>query len=247
LGANNLIIDEMGFTGEVFAKNLIQNGDLGGWSYTLDELHIAVEINQFKLAGFTGTLDIPLAESKGGGEKNFTYQALIHPGNEYSFSVTTNDSLKFDIWAADVLLKPGSTVEVAVIKDKFMPSALLHGSMNIGAGKAKLLGIHFEGLKLQNMKPKISVTAVSFSSGKTGGFAKFPLTIGNIGIKSEDDRMGLSVDVKINLMGEEKQGFAGDASLVIWGKEDNSDGKSRWEIRKSTSRSDWCRYYNKGL
>jgi len=232
LGVNNLIIDEMGFTGEVFGKNLIQNGDLGGWDYTLDELNISVEVNQFKKAGFKGSLAIPIAKGKDGKEKSFSYQALIHPKNEYSFSVSCNDPLEFDIWAADVTLKEGSTVDISVIDGEFKPSALLHGSMNIKAGKANLPGIHFEGLKLQTERPKLSVKAVSFSNGKEGGFANFPLTISNIGIRSEGDMTGLELAVKVNLMGENEQGFAGDADMTVWGKEQESGGKTRWKFEK---------------
>ncbi|MEO1049142.1 MAG: fibronectin type III domain-containing protein [Bacteroidota bacterium] len=232
---NNLIIDEMGFTGEMIARNLItDNGDLGGWSFTLDELRIVVEVNQFKEAGFKGTLDIPIAKgkNKNGNGKAFAYQALIHPGNEYSFSVTSKDSLEFDLWAADVLLKPGSTVEVAVIDKKFKPSAILHGEMNIGAGEAKLFGIGFEGLKIQTERPRLTVKAVSFSNGKKGGLAKFPITITDIGIKSEDNRTGLDFKIRVNLMGEKEQGFAGDATMTVWGKEEEEGTDTKWKFDK---------------
>lgn len=229
LGAKNLIIDEMGVTGEIFGKNLIQNGDLGGWNYSLDEIHIAVEINQFKKANFSGQLEIPIAKNDKGETKAFTYKAHIQPNNKYSFSVTCDDPLKFDLWAADVKLKEGSTVDVEVIDGQFKPSALLHGTMDINAGKAELVGINFEGLKLQTEQPKLAIKAVSFSSGKNGGFANFPITISNIGVRTEGDRIGLDLDVKINLMGESEQGFSGDTDITVWGKEYQNNGSTGWK------------------
>src|SRR5690606_20425870 len=46
--ANNVIIDNMGLTGTFSGTNLIQlqEGDLGGWNFSLSELHVEIQTNQ---------------------------------------------------------------------------------------------------------------------------------------------------------------------------------------------------------
>ena len=55
-----LLIDNMGFSGNLTVKNLIDigSGDMDGWGYSLDSLAITIESNQLRAAGFKGNINI---------------------------------------------------------------------------------------------------------------------------------------------------------------------------------------------
>jgi len=64
--AYDLLIDNMGFSGTVIAKNLINadNGDMNGWAFSIDSLGIEIQANQLKQAGFNGDIIIPIADDQ---------------------------------------------------------------------------------------------------------------------------------------------------------------------------------------
>jgi|GEM_PF-310730 len=234
LGVSNLIIDNMGVTGEVYGTNLISlgNGDMSGWAFSLDSIAVGVQANQFKYAGFSGDLQVPVFKD----DKSLRYSALMHPNDEYFFSVGLNEALTMPMWAAEVTLAPASRIEIAVVKDKFLPKAILHGELNITTGgdtRTSLAGIAFEELTISTERPRVKIGTFSFGTGKkTSGFSSFPLTLTAIGARSDSDRVGLDFTVKLNLMKSDKEGFGADASLTVWGKMNESEGRHRWQYEK---------------
>lgn len=155
---NDIILDHIGFSGNVSANNLIpiDKGKLGNWNYSLEKIYINLVANEIKEAGFNGQVNIPLnkvsaegtqgapaaqvaPETPGtqasiGKGKYFKYTALIKPGNEYLFTVTNSDKLDFDLWKAEVTLNPSSYIEIRLADKKFLPKAHLNGVMTVNAG-----------------------------------------------------------------------------------------------------------------
>jgi hypothetical protein len=234
LGVSNLIIDNMGVTGEVYGTDLIalRSGDMSGWAFSLDSVAVGVQANQFKYAGFSGELQVPVFKD----DQSLHYSALMQPDDAYFFSVGLNESLSMPMWAAEVTLAPASRIEISVVKDKFLPKAILHGEMNITTGgdtRAALAGIAFEELTISTERPRIRVGNFAFGMGKnTSGFSSFPLTVTSIGARSDSDQVGLDFTVKLNLMKSSDEGFGADASLTVWGKMNESEGRHRWQYDK---------------
>jgi hypothetical protein len=92
--AYNLLIDNMGFSGLMVAKNLItrDKGKMDSWAMSLDSLYINVVANQLQSGGLTGDVVVPVAENT-----PFAYSAIINPGNEYIFNVSPADTLDFSL------------------------------------------------------------------------------------------------------------------------------------------------------
>lgn len=231
IGVENLVIDDSGFSGKAFAENLINEGDMSGWSYSLDKVQVGFISNQ--LAGFSleGKITVPALE-KDGKVARMGYKASRGADGNYIFAVTIQDKLKLPLWAADLTIAKGSGITVKEKDDKFYPSATLNGMLSISAlskgPKAELTGVKFEQLIISSEAPYFRPGIFGFGSGDSGSKASsFPLSIRNIGIKSKqsENKVGLSLDVTINIGGDPSQeGFGGTAGLIIWGQ----TGQQQW-------------------
>lgn len=227
--AKNVIIDSHGFSGDIMANNLIslENGDLGGWNYSIENIYLSFKANQLTGAGFGGGLNIPIS----GKTKQLAYKAIFKPGEEYLFNVETKEDMDFNIFqAAQVKLKSGSFIEVALKNKKFEALANLSGTMSIGASLAKgddatkagnkfnIAKIGFEQLVISTKAPYIHTG--TFDLDVSVRIGTFRATVSNVKIIKKDENRGLGFDLKVNLLkeGDEKSSFAADASLMILGK-----------------------------
>lgn len=227
--AKNVLIDGHGFSGELMANNLISiaNGDLGGWNYSVDNIYLNFKANQLTGAGFSGGLNIPIS----GEKKQLAYKAIFKPGEEYLFNVETKEEMDFNIFrAAQVKLKPGSFIEVALKNKKFEAMANLSGAMSIGASLAKgtdstkagnkfsIAKIGFEQLVISTKAPFIH--SGTFDLDLSVRIGTFTATVSNVKIIKKAENRGLGFDLKVNLLNEKdsKNGFAADASIMILGK-----------------------------
>lgn len=225
----NLLIDNHGVSGSLSATNLINidNGDLAGWNFSVDNIYLDFRANQLTGAGFAGALAIPIS----GKKQPLSYKAIFKPGEEYIFNVGLRNDMSFDIFqAAQVKLKSGSFIEVAVKDKKFEAMANLSGTMSIGASLAKaddakkagnkfsIANIGFEQLVISSKAPYIHSGTFSADIGVTIG--SFKASVSNVKIIKKNENRGLGFDLKINLLkdGDAKSGFAADASLMILGK-----------------------------
>lgn len=134
----NAIIDKQGFTGTIAGSNLItlDEGDMNGWSFSLDQLSIAINRNNFNALGFEGQIVLPVNKE----DRPFNYSALIEKGptTSYFFSVATSETLELPLWgASNVLLYKDSRLEVQVKDKVFVPEAILSGKMDISASLTK--------------------------------------------------------------------------------------------------------------
>lgn len=227
--AKNVLIDNHGFSGEIIAKNLIslENGDLGGWNYSVDSIYVNLRANQLTGAGIAGGLNIPIS----GDTTKLAYKAIFKPSEEYLFNVATTKDMSFDIFkAANVKLKKGSFIEVSLREKKFEVLANLSGSLSIGANlsgdknetkegnKFSTGTLGFEQLVISTRAPFIH--SETFSLDVTVKIGTFTGSISNVKIVKKDDNRGLGFDLKIGLLNSKdaNSGFSADASLMILGK-----------------------------
>ncbi|MEL7003625.1 MAG: hypothetical protein AAFN93_12955, partial [Bacteroidota bacterium] len=219
-------------------KNLIpiNDGNMNGWAFSLDSIGISLQANELMSAGFDGDIVIPVSKQ----EKAFGYHAIINPGNEYIFNVSSTDSIEFSMFkTSKVELYPASYLEVSVIDDKFRPKANLHGRMNISAklGSSEkgfeVADITFEDLTIQSVKPYIQVGNFSFGSeGLEQTMANFPVSINNIGMRSiSDNEVGLDFDLILNLTGKNGGSFGADAGLTILGELPAGERIQNWKYK----------------
>lgn len=226
IGIQQAILDDQGFTGEVYAENVIQEGDMNGWGYTLDKVGIRLLTNQVSGFELEGKLTIPVVKGKDGKTTQFGYIAHRGADSNYIFSVQVKDQLRLDLWAADINLKEGSSVSVTERENKFYPAAKLNGELTFnfsGKGpKASFNSIRFEEMVISSEAPHFKPGTFGFGrEGQNSSISKYPVVFDNIALKSEEKRVGLAFDLIINITGKpEDESFAGKAGLVVWGVQD---------------------------
>jgi hypothetical protein len=240
----NALIDEKGFSGELLARYLIplKDGDLGGWSFSVDEVRLNFVANQLTAGALVGGVNIPVT----GDTTRFEYSAVFHPGEEYLFNIKPKDNVAFDIFkAAEVTLLPSSYLEVAVKDGKFQAMASFTGKMSILGGvsssgedksgtKLTVPDITFEQLVVSTQSPFIHSGTFGLGNGlklpKIGGYG---IAINKVGFVKDGEKRGISFNVSVNLMnsGDEKNGFSADASLSVLGTvTQREDGRQNYRF-----------------
>jgi hypothetical protein len=226
LGVENMILDDMGFTGSVFADHILTAGDMSGWAYTIDHIGLELVTNTVKGFEVSGRISVPkIKKTEGNGAANFGYSAQRSADGNYIFAVSIENNLRLPMFGADLNLYPGSSITVKEKDNTFYPTAVLNGDISI-KGSAKgikpdLKDIRFEGMQISSEQPHFDIQKLSFGSdGSSSSASGFPLLIKNIQLqKSGSDKIGIGFDLTINISGKsEDEGFGGTAALVVWGK-----------------------------
>lgn len=238
LGASNLIIDKFGVSGTFYGDNVFPLNEgitdkSNAWAYSLDHISVTLERNDLKKANFAGEIVLPVTKfQEKNTEKNkygFLYDGLISE-NEYSLTVATSNSIKFDVWKAKAVLAKNSSIQLRVKDSRFLPKANLHGTIDFSTSKnskdedtqelsedkktVDFKGLAFENLSLQTVSPMIEIGSMKYNDNIK--FGNFPASIANIDVVAKDRRADLFFDLGINLM--DKSEFKADARLGIRGE-----------------------------
>ena len=167
MSGKDLIFDQAGFSGQLMARRLIgiDEGDMSGWAFSIDSIHIAMLANQFQSGFMNGEIRLPIAKQSLG------YSATIDPNHDsYVFAVNYSDTMDVDMFLAKMELLPTSHIEISVVDQKFRPKAVLNGNISIESDLASLPNVQFEELTLQTQAPYLSVKSVGF--GQSGAKSK---------------------------------------------------------------------------
>jgi len=228
---SNLKFDDLGISGTVGVKDLLplNEGNMNGWNYSIDNFYIEFQSNSISAVGLEGQFEAPFIES----EEPLAYTASIGENRSYSFSVTAQSTVKMDIWKAELELYENSTMEIAYNNNKFRPKLELNGKLNMNPStdenpneqsdldtssskRCKISNIEFEGLKIQPDDPCFSIENISFGISQNK-VSRFPISINKFGFKTENNKVGLELGVIVNFTEENKGGFSGAGEFIIWG------------------------------
>ncbi|MEM9337887.1 MAG: hypothetical protein AAGA66_04110 [Bacteroidota bacterium] len=232
--ANDLIIDENGFTGNLEAENLIplEEGHVERWAFSLDHFYLDFEFSQLIRGGFEGDIVLPITKES----QAFDYTATLNIGDEYLLTVANRDTLSFPVFgASDVELFPNSSVAMRFADQKFLPKANLYGTMDIkaplGKKEVSLADIRFENLQVQTVGRYLSADYFSFGSeAASQAMAGFPVQIENIAfreVETDSTQSAIDFDLLVNV----SESFSGSSSLSVIGKM-SEETLVRWELDK---------------
>ncbi len=232
----NMFFDKQGFTGKVEVVDLIKKGEgeMNTWDYSVDTLYAEFSQGTLVEAGLNGSVVLPISSENAalGYAASISYNP-VQKAAEYNFTANLESKIDFNVFkVADVELYDGSRLDVQVINKKFKPTAVLNGTFGLTpdlGGKASSFLIEYNRLKLATEKPY-----VSFEQGGGAALVKnekstmkgFPVELTRLGVISDEkdeDRIGLDIGVKLNLMkATEGTGMTAEAGLIVWGKRDNT-------------------------
>ncbi len=245
IGANNLIIDSYGVSGNFYAENVfsIDKGITNreqGWAYSLDKIGIDLASSRIVGANIEGSLRLPvqnaLEKKEGKAVGALAYKGVITE-DEYLLNVAIQDSIKLDVWNAKAKIAEGSCVEMQVKDRKFYPKAILNGNLDISGNKGgdasgnkkellKFKDIKFEGLTLQTRAPYLSVDRFEIEGEQK--LSRFPVSIKDIVLENKGNQANLDFGIAVGL---QDKGFAASGRLHIKGEIKSEKGLQTWKYK----------------
>lgn len=257
--ANNMIIDRTGFTANIRAENVLRNGNLDGWSFSIDTIYFDMVQTSFSRAGFTGQIGTSFTDS------TLLYRSVLSMDTtsrnlSYNFTIEPPRSgINFNLWQATLELERTTNIRVTIDASGFRARAELNGALSINAdlpvvGRTSFTGIRVQGLVLQTQAPYIACpdSCVRFGSASPQKFLAmeqsdfssnvpnppdrrggFPVSIQNVRVTTRTrdgrDLAGIEFDLSLNLTGESNT-FEATTKLAVLGRLNLLGGRQRWEF-----------------
>ncbi|MDR2037829.1 MAG: hypothetical protein LBQ60_07895 [Bacteroidales bacterium] len=238
--ARHMILDNNGISGLFSANNVlsIEQGSAGGWRFSVDRFSIALEANHLTGAGFGGLIGLPVADTDLG------YEAFISPENEYFLKINQMEKLEFNLWKAKATLHPNSYVAMTVKDNRFIPEAMLHGSVMLelrpgeqgvtSSPVARFENITFRGMHLTTTAPYFTVEQMGYSGeAKIKGF---PLSIGDIQFATNGKKARLDFNTTFAL-GDDPFALTAGTRLALVAEMADDNGQYRWQYKECTMSS----------
>ena len=136
--ATDLLIDRMGVSGNFTGNNIlnIDQGSAGGWAFSVSNINLKFRANALVSGGFGGAIVLPVSDKSkkcaSDSQGEIGYTAIINPiDKEYLLKAEVNNNLCFQVFKATAKIDKGSYIELKVKDGKFLPKALLNGSIAI--------------------------------------------------------------------------------------------------------------------
>lgn len=244
--AQNMILDTYGVSGFFSANNVLPltegvTDKESGWAYSVDRIGIELAASKIVGGNLEGQIVLPMqsVQAKENAVKSgLAYQGIITE-DDYLLSVEMATQLDFNIWSATAGIAPGSSVELQVKNRKFLPKAILNGSMNIAANvsseassadnknkQLQLNDIEFEGLTFQTVAPYVTVSSFGYTGNHT--LANFPINIDEIVLVADRNKTELGIGVTVGL---QDKGFSASGAVFIEGAMTSVDARQSWEYK----------------
>lgn len=233
ISADNMLIDEQGVTGYLSAFHIltIDNGDAGGWAFSLDTLSVSLYTNQLEDVTLAGDIIVPISEE----DNALHYSGFIDNSGDYFLNVNLLDTMDVPLWAAKLSIYSNSFVNIYKQNNEFIASAVLNGELSItknGDGSVQIAGLEFQELTLQNKDPYLDIYSLALTGSEQNKMSNFPITIHDVLFTKEDQSAGLGFNLAVNFVGDGEQGFSADAGFTFWGDFVDVNGRMKWQYRE---------------
>ncbi len=216
ISATNLLIDDFGISGHFAATNVfsIDRGSASGWPFSLSLIEISLIQNKLVEGELRGFMGVPFL-----GSEPFGYSAQVlstSNGLEYNFSVSVASEKEYPIpFGGTVKLDKGCTLKLKTGNGKFIPSAILNGTMSLKGESANIEGLRFERLHLIADSPYI-IGGKFDSYGGTGfSLAGFGISIDSISLAFKSGKAALGLNVKMALMNKNDKGVSASTHFFM--------------------------------
>lgn len=227
----HLLLDDMGFTARLMAEKLmtLEEGTMGGWAFSVEKMAVDIQASQIVGGAFSGQLQLPFFRK----EDVFNYTAQIGTGGNYAFGISSTQAYHLSLWAAQLTVDPHVSMTVTAGEKEFLPVITLNGNLSLQAPvnkddsssqKLAIAEVPFQGMKIETVEPYLSVQHVSFGT-QQNSFSNFPVSVREISIVNQSNRLGLRIGLTVNFVKESEGGFGGKGVFTVWGRHD----KGKWK------------------
>lgn len=238
VAVNLAIIDDTGFTGEGSVTHTVvplDEGNLNGWGFSIDEFFLRVTNNHFAGSGFGGRIQLPIIEDP------MEYTAEIYPGDSYKFSVTPITNSESKLFNATLAIE-NSLVIVSKDQDGFHTFADVTGSIEFDNTLIddsdfegiSLPSLHFSNFQISNEAPYFSPGIWDIQGNGIGvGFGGFRIELDNIKPYKpvDDETIGLGFNIALTLNDElnisARGGFGIVGELVL-----DANDRQKWQYKR---------------
>lgn len=230
IGAQHMLIDANGITGQLFAANILslEQGDLGGWGFSMDTLGFTFFKNSFSGFKLTGEIKVPISDE----QRGFRYSGTLDSQANITFAVASTSAMQANLWGAQLLLEPNSSIQIMKVGNTYKPFAMLHGQMSIALGSEVTLGTFaFQNMVISTDAPYLSIGSCSFPNGLLAGF---PVNVSNMSFVQNGDLVGLSMQANVSFMSSDSSGFGGSGGFTIWAERIFAEGRTRYQYKETT-------------
>jgi hypothetical protein len=219
--AENLIVDDYGFTGLCGVDNLLtlQEGQLGNWAMSINRLAVEFYTGSFKSLTLKGGTILP------GSSTEMKYDAFFDVEGAFHLGIVPGSDITFNALAAKVVINKTSKIEVYVDQNKFVPTAILNGTISFGAGKdttstdkgfVNLPNLVFQGMRISAAPPVFDLTYLGFASDEGLSFNKFPITLTAFNYKKRGEKDAVfTFGIKINLVPAKDDALTAETVLAL--------------------------------
>lgn len=244
--ASNMMIDNMGFTGNLQVNNLFNatEGSMSGWAFSVDELGAGFITNRLTSGHLKGGVNIPIM----GETQTLQYTADINHSyatgqTTYNFLVNPANNISFNVFSANVSLNNNSNINVFVQNGNFKPSANLCGSISFNGANVNSNGgtLTFQNLTIITDAPYI--TNGLFTLGNIGGGQmkahNYPININEITLGVNQGAPILGFNVGLNLSEQSGNSLSVGTGVLLKGKINTSSQTFSGEYPVTHTKTKW--------
>lgn len=236
--ASNMTIDDLGVSGRFSASNIVKLGDAdaGGWPLSVD--YVEVQLTHNKLTGGTLKGDVTISFL---GDAPLRYLASIETRQKdtyYAFALELTEEKQFSCFAGDIRLFANSQVKIEKYQGRFVPSAVLHGRLDINKGLLKAPGIGFQDLTISTQKPYVHKGTMTLHGSVGFKLGNFQAGLDDLTLGLSSGQFAIGAHVRMSLMNSEDKGFSATTGVMVLGsvKEETqtiNTGKYTYEKTKT--------------
>ena len=246
IAAKNLLIDDMGLSGNFTVENLLplEEGSTDGWPFSIDRMGVKLMFSKVYNGSLNGKMIIPFL-----GDEPVDYLAEIEQQDselKYRFSANIVHDREYAApFAAKIKLHKSSTISLETVNGKLVPSTSLNGLISINHANVTAKNLRFERLCLTTEKPYIKSGIFSTDGDGQSKSVGFPITIDSIGAAVFDGKAAIGMSVSLNLMNKTDKGFSANTFIQLLAKMEEQKSVSsgpegetvtkkrqRWELEK---------------
>lgn len=250
----SLLLDNGGFSGDLSVSPIFENGDMGKWKYSIQELQGRIRNSALEEFYFKGEMDMPLASDEvvDGKKKGLAYTAgyaQTSEGTKLRFAVQTLEKKNFEFLKVAKVEDLVTRMEMQVGENDLQAALVVSGKLTVSPNvkdKSKtttttaqdtipsmespsLLTIKFTELRVQSQKPYVSIGGAELESeAAKSRLAKLPIKIEDVSAKSVEDLLEVSFHLSVQFM-EGTSGFSGKTKLAIYSYYNGDDNRLRFQ------------------
>jgi TANFOR domain-containing protein len=237
LDFTNVIIDKTGFWGDFTANNILDNGNIAGWKFSISQFGLDLRASAISGGSLKGGIELPISE------QSLNFDCAISAGEggaDFDFGIVPGP-VDMNLWLAQLDLDNNTVIHIKKENGKFLPKATLSGKITLGwtkgqtfnGNKPSVKEFNFPDLEFHNLvietHPQTYIPSIKSIQlpndngllGKQGGIAGFPITVSNMKLDMSQGMVGVGFTLGLRLDNQEN-GIGGTGAFTIRGKLNNN-------------------------